>query len=120
MEIKINKEIRDYTESFFFGLSMRQSFFSAVACVLSVGCYYGLRPVLGVELTSWLCVLAVLPCAVLGFVTYNGMTAEQLLWAWFRSEVVMPKRLTFRDENIYRKVLEKREERTGSNGTGKR
>lgn len=27
MEIKINKEIRDYTESIFMGLSMRQVFF---------------------------------------------------------------------------------------------
>ncbi|MDE6902800.1 MAG: PrgI family protein, partial [Lachnospiraceae bacterium] len=28
MEVKINKEIRNYTESMFFGLSMRQFIFS--------------------------------------------------------------------------------------------
>ena len=28
MEVRINREIRDYTESMFFGLSMRQFFFS--------------------------------------------------------------------------------------------
>ena len=28
MEVKINKEIRDYTESVFFGLSPRQFFYS--------------------------------------------------------------------------------------------
>lgn len=27
MEIKLNKEIREYTESIFFGLTMRQCFF---------------------------------------------------------------------------------------------
>ncbi|WP_278452138.1 PrgI family protein [Thomasclavelia spiroformis] len=27
MEVKINKEIREYTESIFFGLTMRQCFF---------------------------------------------------------------------------------------------
>ena len=27
LEIKVNKEIRNYTESIFFGLSMRQFFF---------------------------------------------------------------------------------------------
>lgn len=27
MEVKINREIRDYTESLFFGLSLRQFFF---------------------------------------------------------------------------------------------
>ena len=32
MEVKINREIRNYTESMFFGLSMRQFLFSALAC----------------------------------------------------------------------------------------
>ena len=32
MEVKINKEIRDYTESVYFGLSLRQFIFSILAC----------------------------------------------------------------------------------------
>ena len=32
MEVKINKEIRNYTESMFFGLSLRQFIFSLLAC----------------------------------------------------------------------------------------
>ena len=31
MEVKINREIRNYTESMFFGLSMRQFVFSVLA-----------------------------------------------------------------------------------------
>ncbi len=31
MEVKINREIRDYTESLFFGLSLRQFIFSVLA-----------------------------------------------------------------------------------------
>ena len=34
MEVKINKEIREYTENMFFGLSMRQFFFSVLALSL--------------------------------------------------------------------------------------
>ena len=37
MEVKINKEIRNYTESMFFGLSMRQFLFSVLACGVAVG-----------------------------------------------------------------------------------
>ena len=37
MEVKINREIRNYTEAMFFGLSMRQFIFSACACVVAVG-----------------------------------------------------------------------------------
>lgn len=35
MEVKINREMRDYTESMFFGLSMRQTIFSALAVAVA-------------------------------------------------------------------------------------
>ena len=37
LEVKINKEIRNYTESMFFGLSLRQFIFSVLACGVAVG-----------------------------------------------------------------------------------
>ena len=37
MEVKINREIRNYTESMFFGLSLRQFIFSVLACGVAVG-----------------------------------------------------------------------------------
>ena len=57
MEIKVNKEIRDYTESIFFGLSMRQFFFSAIACAVAVLLYFLLKEHLGLETLSWVCIL---------------------------------------------------------------
>ena len=57
MEVKVNKEIRDYTESMFFGLSLRQFIFSVLACLIAACVYFGLRPFLGLETTSWICVL---------------------------------------------------------------
>ena len=44
MEVKINREIRNYTEAMFFGLSLRQFIFSACACVVAVGIYFLLKP----------------------------------------------------------------------------
>ena len=105
MEVKINREIRDYTESMFFGLAPRQFFFSLVACGVAVGLYFLLRPYVGMETVSWMCVLGAAPFAALGFIKYHGMTAEQLLWAWIRSEFLIPKRLVFRPENMYYEVL---------------
>ena len=40
MEVKINREIRNYTESIFFGLSLRQFFFSICACAIAVVLYF--------------------------------------------------------------------------------
>ena len=39
-EIKINKEIRDYTESILLGLSLRQTIFSILACAVACGLYF--------------------------------------------------------------------------------
>lgn len=105
MEVKINREIRDYTESMFFGLSMRQFFFSVIACVVAIGIYFLFRTKVGVETVSWMCVLGSAPFAALGFVNYHGMNAEQFVWAWIKSEILLPKRLLFQPENIYYEVL---------------
>lgn len=101
MEVKINREIRDYTESMFFGLSLRQLLFSAMACGVAVGLYFMLRPYMVMETVSWICILGAAPFAALGFIKYHGMTAEQFMWAWIKSEILVPKRLLFRPENIY-------------------
>ena len=105
MEVKINKEIRNYTESMFFGLSMRQFIFSVLACGVAVGLYFLLRGRFGTETLSWMCILGASPFAMMGFVRYNGMTAEQFVWAWIKSEFLMPKKILFVPDNLYYEAL---------------
>ena len=105
MEIKINREIRQYTESMFFGLSIRQFFFSLIAAVVAVVLYFVLKPHFGTETVSWICILGAAPFAALGFVTYHGMTAEQFIWAWIRSELLEPKELHFESVNTYQLLV---------------
>lgn len=105
MEVKINQDIRTYSESMFFGLSMRQFVFSLLAVIVAVGLYFFLRPVVGTETVSWMCVLGAAPFAAMGFASYHGLTAEQFLWAWLRSELLEPKRLTFEPVNLYYEIL---------------
>ena len=105
MEVKINREIRNYTESMFFGLSMRQFIFSVLACGVAVGLYFILRQYFGIETLSWMCILGAAPFAVLGFITYHGMTAEQFIWAWLRSEMIEPKEIRFESSNLYYEAL---------------
>ena len=105
MEVKINKEIRNYTESMFFGLSLRQFIFSVLACGVAVGLYFLLRPYFGMETLSWVCILGAFPFAAMGFIKYNGMTAEQFVWAWFKSEFLMPKKLMVRPDNLYYEAM---------------
>ncbi len=101
MEIKINREIRDYSEAVYFGLSLRQFIFSVFACGIAVGLYFLLKPFFGIETLSWMCILGALPFAAIGFFKYHGMTAERALLAYLKSEVLTPKRLQFKSVNYY-------------------
>ena len=88
MEVKINKEIRNYTESMFFGLSLRQFIFLSLPAAW-----------------RWVCILGAFPFAAMGFIKYNGMTAEQFVWAWIKSEFLMPKKLMFLPDNLYYETM---------------
>ena len=104
MEVKINKDIREFTESIFFGLSMRQFIFSLLACIVAVILYCAFKPFFGIETLSWMCILGAAPFAVLGFVKYNGMTAEKFVMAWIKSQILSPKRLYFKSTNFYYEI----------------
>ena len=42
-----------------------------------------------------------IPFALIGFVKYHGMPAEQFVWVWIKSEILMPKYLVCRAESLY-------------------
>ena len=106
MEVKMNKEIRDYQESMFWGLSFRQCLFSVLAILAALGIYFLTRKYAGEQVTGWLCVLGAAPFAACGFFRYHGMTAEQFAWAVIKSELLYPKRLVFKSENLYFSCME--------------
>lgn len=113
MEVKVPKEVRKYHESIVFGLSMRQFICSAVAVGIAVLAYFGFRPYLGNEGVSWVCIFVALPVALIGFVTYHEMTLEHFIWAWIKSEFLMPKRLYFKADNyMYMAYRELKSEKT--------
>ena len=110
MEVRINKEIKAYHESLFFGLSTRQCFCSALALGAAVGIYFGLRRFVGSEVVSWLCIVCSAPLAIAGFFSYNGMTLEKFIIAWIKSEIIYAGVRPYCSENIihtlHREVME--------------
>lgn len=80
---------------------------------------------------GWICILGAAPFAACGFFTYHGMTAEQTLWAWFKSQVLTPRRLVFRSDSLYYQALQpaieqgkkpprKNKKRSGNKPTGEK
>ncbi len=105
MEIRINKEIKDYRESIFFGLTLRQFLCSVIAVGAALGVYFGLKNILGKETVSWLCIVCAAPFAAAGFFNYNGMTFEQFVAAIIRSEFIYSGLRLFRSENYLYNML---------------
>lgn len=105
MEVKINKEIRNYTESIFFGLSLRQCIFSALACIVAVIIYFSCINKVGTEVTSWLCMIGAAPFAALGFIKYQEMNAEQIFMTSLRSFLLSKRKLIFQPINLYYEIL---------------
>lgn len=113
MEVKVNREIRDYSESVFFGMSLRQCAFAAAACAAAVGVFFAADPIFGLEMTSWMCILVAVPLVALGFLRWHGMAAEQIAVAWIRSELLTPKVLLPSHPNTYALLLEGGRKRGG-------
>ena len=102
MEVKINKEIGDYNEQLFFGFSPRQTLtaiiivFTSIAIAIITG-----NIDLDNSVTALLIIIICGPIAFLGFYSYNGLSAWQLILALVRSTILMPPYLTYQSENIY-------------------
>ena len=71
----------------------------------AVAVYFLCKEPLGTQATSWLCIISAIPFALLGFVRYNGMSAEQLLVAWVQSELLLPERFLYKGENLYYHII---------------
>lgn len=101
IEIKINKEINNYKENIFFGLTLRQFVCSAAAVAIAVGAYFVCVPILGEEAVSWICILCAVPMGAAGFIEYNGMHLEQLLWAICKTQLLCAGKRVWRAQNYY-------------------
>ena len=105
MDIRINREVRNYHESIFFGLSARQFGCSLGAVAVAVGAYFLLKDPIGKENASWLCMLCAAPLATAGFFKYNGLSFERLLWAMFKTHILCAGRRLYKSENLYDQLL---------------
>lgn len=105
LEIKINKEIRDFKESFFCGLDLRQCVFSILGIGATVAAnFYALSLGINKEICSWISIMCVLPFAFLGFFRYNGMPAEKFLIVLIKYAIT-PKKLLFKPTNIMMEMV---------------
>ena len=105
MQIKSNQDVREYKEVVYFGMTLRQLIFSALAGAAALGVYLLCNRRMSMEAVSWLCVAAAVPFAAFGFVRWHGMAFEQLIGVFIRSRLVLNRPLFFRPDNPYKAVI---------------
>lgn len=83
IEIRIPKEIKNYREKLFFGLTLRQCICAGVALLICVPLYIFGRNFIPQEMVSWLVILIAAPLMLAGFFKYNDMFFEQFAVEFF-------------------------------------
>lgn len=97
-EIELNKEVLDYKESIFFGLSLRQFICAGLAVMIAVIVWFMTREILAKEIRSWLCLSLACPFAAAGFFSFNGLTSEQFMWQIIKTCLI------YRGRRVYKAV----------------
>lgn len=105
MEFKMYKEIRNYYERFFMGLSLRQLICGGIGLAVALVLGFGLRGRVSGETLSWIIPSAVVPFFMIGFKDVKGMPMEKFIIAWFKQRFLMPKKLILRNDDIYSKLF---------------
>ncbi len=110
MDININKDITKIQESIILGLPLRETVFGAIALVVGFTTHMYLKNNYeGDESIALITGLVSTPFVLMGFVKYQGLTAEKLIVELIRSWF-LPKAVVLEPENIYGQRLRKMRE----------
>lgn len=97
IEVRVPKEITEYTEKIIFGLSIRQLFCFVLAITLGITTYLFTRLYLGTRIAGYLVMIIVLPLFAVGFLRKNGFPFEKYAALLLRHKFGTHKR-TYRTE----------------------
>ena len=108
MEVKMNKEVTEYRENVFMGLSVRKVVWLVLAGIVAICVYFWAKPRFGENVTSILCMVSAVPCILMGFFRRNGLYFDRYILTVLRFYFVIPRFLYFKSENpLYEKYQQK-------------
>jgi len=129
IEVKVDKDVREYQEKTLLNLTARQLVCGIIALAVSGYLFY--TAVIGpqffqkpdpnskitaeqqlkqqednTEMISWVVILVVLPIVFVGFFRYNGMTVEKFAFCFVKDKV-LPKRRVYKPKNEVHAAIKK-------------
>lgn len=111
--VRIPKEIREYKEKIFLGLTARQLIASILTLGICVPLFLFGRKFINEDLLSWIVIAIGALGGGIGFFKKNGMPFEKYLYVIIKNGFLFPQKTLFKTDNFYRSaqtVVEKEEE----------
>ncbi len=112
IEIPVNREIRNYHEAIFYGFTMKQVIFGILGLGIGVAVYTGLPATFSASVKTLIGLIAGAPFLCLGFLTFNNMTAAELLRVLFNYYIKSPRKYPSVPINRYAEVFIKSDAQT--------
>lgn len=109
IEVRVPKEITEYTEKIVFGLSLRQLLCLTIAVVLGVVSYVALTRAVNEEIASYIVIIEALPLFAMGFVKKEGFPFEKYAALAVRHKFGTPKRKYQTELLIDRPIIQEEE-----------
>ncbi len=120
MQIKSNTDVRDYKEEIYFGMTLRQLFFTGLAGAAALCVYFLCHRRMPMEMVSWLCVAAAVPFGAMGFIQWHGLPFEKIVPVLIRSRITLGRPVFFRPDNPLRQLVNENKKEKGKRHDTKR
>lgn len=119
IEIPVNREIRSYKETIFYGFTMKQVIFGILGLAAGAIVFLWLPKDLNLSIRTLLGLAAGFPMIALGFLTFNNMTAAELIRVLYNFYLKNPRKYPSVPTNRYANVFNKVENQETPNKKGK-
>lgn len=120
IEIPVNREIRSYKETIFYGFTMKQVIFGILGLAAGAVVFLWLPKDLNLSIRTLLGLAAGFPMIALGFLTFNNMTAAELIRVLYNFYLKNPRKYPSVPTNRYANVFNKVENQETPNKKGKK
>jgi hypothetical protein len=79
MYVKVPKDINEYEHKVFKGLTMRNIKWGIVSIIIGFALFFLLKKFISITFLSWICMFAVIPTFVFGFLTLDDIPADKYM-----------------------------------------
>ncbi|WP_288327934.1 PrgI family protein [uncultured Clostridium sp.] len=100
IEIRINRDPREYKDKIIAGLTLRQLICTVIMLGINIPLYIFGAKYINKELIGYLIILIAVPFILIGFFEYNKMPFERVIWAAIQSKLIQPSKRKYSNKNV--------------------